>query len=545
MRPSVADEEGAGVNDREHRESPHRVAARLEAAIEELEIEFHRAYWESQVRASRATERGRAELELRLRRVKGDPVALSAVEAALSEELHDALLIRRLDVLRRSLLGNQMDEDRRASMVELQSAVESDFASYRAEIDGRQVSDNAIDEILRCSNDGDERRRAWEASKDVGPVVADRVREVARIRNAAARDLGYADYYHLSLELQEFSEEWLFGIMAEAEEATDEPFRRWKSALDERLRARFGTTILYPWHYADPFFQQLPPDGRVTLDEALAAADPAALAASTFAPWGISLDAVMEKSDLYPREGKSQHAFCLDVDRSGQDVRILANIVPGERWTEVMLHESGHAAYDLGVDRRLPYVLRRPAHIFVTEAIAILSGRLVRDPAWLTAVAGLDYGYVGSIAGPLDAAARARVVQFTRWALVMVHFERQLYLDPEADLDEAWWDLVERFQLIGRPPGRRAPDWAAKVHIAAAPVYYHNYLLGEMLASQLRDTCERECGGMVGVPEAGALLVSRVFQPGALLRWDTVVEQATGRRLSAHAFTADAVRSEL
>ena len=524
-----------------HGDSPHRIATRLESAIEDLEVEFHRAYWDSQVSATHETERRRADLELRLRRVKGDPAGLRAVEAALDEEVHDPVLKRRLQVLRRSMLGNQMDEDRRRAMVELQSEVESDFAAYRAEVNGVRMSDNDIEDVLRSSHDPDERRSAWEGSKDVGRLVADRVRELARIRNAAARDLGYADYYHLSLELQEFTEEWLFGVMGEVEKLTDEPFRRWKSSLDERLRFRFGTSNLFPWHYADPFFQQLPPDGRVTIDSLLADRDVAGLAVATFAAWGIDLTGVIAQSDLYPREGKSQHAFCLDVDRSGRDVRILANLVPGERWTEVMLHESGHAAYDVGVDRRLPYMLRRPTHIFVTEAVAILSGRLVRDPMWLTAVAGVDEAEVDGLAASLDTATRAQVLQFARWALVMVHFERELYLDPEADLDETWWDLVERFQMVERPPSRRAPDWAAKIHIAVAPVYYQNYLLGEMLASQLRETCARECGGLVGNPDAGDLLVKRVFQPGGLLRWDSLIEEATGHPLSAEAFAADAV----
>ena len=67
----------------------------------------------------------------------------------------------------------------------------------------------------------------------------------------------------------------------------------------------------------------------------------------------------------------------------------------------------------------------------------------------------------------------------------MVHFERALYRDRESDLNELWWRLVERFQGVSRPEGRDAPDWAAKVHFGVAPVYYQNYLLGEVLAAQL------------------------------------------------------------
>jgi peptidyl-dipeptidase A len=277
----------------------------------------------------------------------------------------------------------------------------------------------------------------------------------------------------------------------------------------------------------------------VDLDPLLAGKEAAELAHATFAGWNIDISGVLEISDLYPRANKCQHAFCLDVDRSGKDVRILANVTPGEHWTETMLHESGHAAYDLSIDPKLPYLLRRPAHIFVTEAAALLSGRLVREPMWLETVAGVDHDQVTRIAGELARANAAQSLLFARWCLVMTHFERDLYADPEADLDQRWWELVERFQEVRSPEGRTAPDWAAKIHLAVAPVYYQNYLLGDVLASQLLATARKEFGGLLGVPVAGEFLVDRLFRPGNLLRWDSLIEEATGRALSAGDFAAE------
>ena len=69
----------------------------------------------------------------------------------------------------------------------------------------------------------------------------------------------------------------------------------------------------------------------------------------------------------------------------------------------------------------------------------------------------------------------------------------ELYADPEdPKLNEYWWDLVEEMQLLTRPEGRRAPDWAAKIHLTVAPVYYHNYQLGELIASQLGAALRRD-----------------------------------------------------
>jgi peptidyl-dipeptidase A len=517
-------------------ESPHRLAESLEERWREVEIEFHRAYWDSQTEATPERERRRAELELQIRELKGDPESLRAVTAALDEELHDPAVRRQLEVLRLSLVANQMDEPKRKELVELSSSVESDFASFRPEVDGARLSDNEIEDILRTSDDVRLRESAWRASKEIGDVVSARVRELARVRNEAAIALGYADYYRMSLELEEISEEWLFERMSELERLTDEPFRRWKSALDDRLSHRFGTTELRPWHYSDRFFQMLPPDGSVTLDDLFPDTSAPKLAEETFASWGMDISKVIANSDLFPRERKSQHAFCLDVDRKG-DVRILGNVVPGEHWVEVMLHESGHAAYDLGIDSQLPYLLRRPAHTFTTESIAILCGRLVRDPRWLIEIAGIEPRRVSSLEGDLLRANAAHSLIFARWGLVMTYFERELYSDPEADLDEKWWDVVERFQLLVPPEEPPPGTWAAKVHVATAPVYYHNYLLGEILASQLEATAEQTCGGLIGKPEAGSLLTDRMFRPGNLLRWDALVEQATGRPLSAADFS--------
>lgn len=515
----------------------HRLATTLEERFQSLETEFHEAYWDSQIDANPANEKLRTTTELALREFKGDPDNFARVREALAEEIHEPVLGRQLQVLHLSLLGNQMSPEQRVRLVELSSTVEHDYAAYRPVVDGERFSENDIEELLRTSEDQALRRSAWEASKEIGAVVADRIRELARIRNDVARDLGYADYYQLGLGLQEMEEEWLFSLLGQLESVTADPFAQWKADLDARLGTRFGTDTVFPWHYADGFFQALPPDARVSLDHFFRNGVASDLSVRTFKAWGIDLSNVMERSDLYPRERKCQHAFCLHVDR-GEDVRILANVVPGERWVEVMLHESGHAAYDVSIGRTLPYLLRRPAHTFVTEAIAILSGRMIRNPGWLVEIAGGNEREVAKLEAALREAVTLQSLLFTRWALVVVHFERSLYADPEGDLDAIWWDLVERFQLIPRPPGRAAPDWAAKIHIAAAPVYYQNYLLGEVLASQLESTCIAECGGLVGVPDAGRLLRERVFELGAQMRWDALIEHATGRSLEASDFRA-------
>jgi peptidyl-dipeptidase A len=125
--------------------------------------------------------------------------------------------------------------------------------------------------------------------------------------------------------------------------------------------------------------------------------------------------------------------------------------------------------------------------------------------------------------------------------------ERALYRDPAQDLNRLWWDLVERFQEVRRPEGRDRPDWASKIHFCAAPVYYHNYLLGEIMASQIQHTLLREVGGAgadawaryVASPEVGRFLGERLFRTGRSLPWPETVRRATGEALNPAAFLAE------
>jgi peptidyl-dipeptidase A len=196
-----------------------------------------------------------------------------------------------------------------------------------------------------------------------------------------------------------------------------------------------------------------------------------------------------------------------------------------------LLHELGHAVYDLGFADDLPWLLR-DTHLVTTEATAILFGSLAGQRDWLVDVVGVEPAEATSLEAALRAARAADLLVFTRWVLVMTGFERELYANPEADLDGIWWDLVSRHQLLTPPEGRAAPDWAAKIHIAIAPVYYHTYLYGSIVALQLQESLRRAAGGIVGRPEAGRVLREGLFSPGLSERWDRLVQQATGSRLT-------------
>jgi peptidyl-dipeptidase A len=447
------------------------------------------------------------------------------------------MLARQVKLIFLSAAKAQQDEETIQRLTQLEAEVRQKYYNFRAKVAGKELSDNALDEILAKSRDSGQVREAWEASKQIGAETAWHVRELARVRNAAARAQGFRDHFQRSLTLDEIDEGLLLTLFDSLEAATRAPFQALKAEIDRARAGRFGIGAgdMSPWHYGDRFFQSAPDMGEVDLDGLFADQDPTALARRTYDGLGMDVRDILDRSDLYARAGKNQHAFCLDLDREG-DIRTLNNLEPNHRWNQTLLHELGHAVYDKYVDAELPWLLRKPPHTLSTEAIALMMGGLTFDQEWLTRVAGAPASEAEQLSSAAKERERAERLIFTRWCLVMTHFERALYEDPERDLDELWWTLVGKYQQVRRPHGRKAPDWAAKYHVALAPVYYQNYELGYLVTAQLQDRIRKQAGSLVGQPEAGTWLRDRVFRSGAKDDWPRHVEAATGEPLDPQYF---------
>lgn len=515
------------------------------AEHEPLAREYSESQWQMNVSGeSRWAERGKV-LGTKLRQMFARPEAWTFLQGvAAAGGVRDGHLERQLTLLIHEHRAQQVPPETIARTVELEKSLEHRLNTYRAELDGERVTDNAILEILRDSDDLALRRRAWEASKQVGAEVASDLLALARLRNESARQVGFPDYYTMMLELHEIDPAELFALLDRVERGTREPFARWRADLDRRIERRFGVAAadVRPWHVADPFFQ-VAPAAEVRLDRFFEGRDLETMALGFFDAIGLDVRGVMRHSDLYEKPGKCQHAFCLPIDRDG-DVRILCNLRADEKWMGTLLHELGHAAYEVHVGRDLPWLLRTHAHIMSTEASAMLFGRLSRNAAWLERWAGVPAAEAAGIARAAREAVRVQLLLAARWILVMCHMERALYADPEQDLNALWWDLVERFQMLRRPEGRHAPDWAAKIHFTAAPAYYHNYLLGEMTATQLQQhLLENVLGGgadawsrFVHDPAVGRFMRERFYASGRLYTWNETLRRATGETLQPDHF---------
>ncbi len=138
-------------------------------------------------------------------------------------------------------------------------------------MNGKKLTDNKIEEILHTSTNNTVLQITWTASKETGSIVADDILRLVRMRNEAVHELGFVNYHAIKLQLREQNPMQIEVVFDELDELTK---------------------------------------------------DIVTLARRYYAGLNIPIDNLIERSDLFEKEGKYQHVYCTEIDCEG-DVRIL------------------------------------------------------------------------------------------------------------------------------------------------------------------------------------------------------------------------------
>lgn len=537
---------GAGCVSSDRKGGPAGFVEAHTATIAPLSKQANLTYWDATTTGNPQAWDKYEALQLEIRQVCSSREDFARIKAFKeSGAIDDPRVARQIDKLYYAYLPNQIEPDLLAQIVTLDTQIQQTYNSFRGRIDGQDVTMSDIYTLMTTEANTPKREAAWRASRQVGNAIITDLLRLVKLHNEAARQLGFDNYHTMAIVTGEQDVAELDRIFEELDALTREPFAELKKELDAILAKGYGIApdALMPWHYHDPFFQRTPLVYDLDLDQYYKGRDIEDLARRYFAGVDLPVDDILARSDLYDREGKYPHAYGFDADREG-DTRVLCNLQDTERWMETLLHELGHALYSKYHDRNEPWLLREPAHSFTTEAVAMLFGRLSRNAAWMQQMLGLSDEETARVQAVSDRYLRFQQILFARWAMVMYHFEKALYADPDRDLNDLWWDLVKRYQFVQRPPEPADAGWASKLHFTTAPCYYHNYMLGELLASQWHHHIVRQILKLdsdeglsyVGERRVGRYLRDNVLGPGARHRWDEMIVRSTGEPLTPRYF---------
>ena len=432
---------------------------------------------------------------------------------------------------------------------------------FNFQIAGKAVTTNEIDNILKTSNDLNERLRAWEASKDVGKTLKDGLENLQRLRNQTVQALGYSDYFSYQVSDYGMTVDEMMALMDNLIRelrplyrelhtfARYELAKKYKSPVPKNLPAHW-----LPNRWAQDWSAMINVAG-FDLDAALKAKS-AEWIVQQAEDFYVSLGfdrmprSFWEKSSLYPLPAdapykKNNHASAWHLDLE-HDIRSLMSVEPNAEWYETTHHELGHIYYFMSyTNDEVPPLLREGANRAYHEAMGSMLGLASMQKPFLQ-----ERGLI-----PAEASSDERqtllkealnyIVFIPFSAGTMSRFEHVLYAKnlPKDEYNKRWWELVARYQGV-EPPAPRGEEYcdaASKTHINDDAAQYYDYALSYILLYQLHDHIatkilkqEPRATNYYGNQEVGKFLAD-IMRPGASRDWREVLKEKTGEELSARA----------
>jgi peptidyl-dipeptidase A len=432
---------------------------------------------------------------------------------------------------------------------------------YTFTVQGRPVTPNQIDSVLRTSTTLADRRAYWEASKAIGPVLKPGLLQLRNLRNQVVQALGYPDYftYQVSeydmttpemLELTENLSRQLLPLYRELHTwARHELARRYNQPVPELIPADW-----LPNRWAQDWSAMVDVEG-IDVDAALASRTPESIVRAG-EDFYVSLgfprlpQSFWDNSSLYPlppdapyKKNTHASAWHLDLDT---DVRTLMSVAPNQYWWETTHHELGHIYYYVAYSQpEVPLVLRRGANRAYHEGIGSMIGLASAQRRFLV--------NRGLISGTQQADQMQQLLKealnyvvFIPWSAgVMTRFEHDLYvnnLSPDR-WNARWWQLAREYQGIAPPTarGEQFADALTKTHINDDPAQYYDYALSFAILFQLHNHIARNILNQDprdtdywGNRQVGQFLQT-LMAPGASRPWRDVLRETTGQELNAQA----------
>ena len=432
---------------------------------------------------------------------------------------------------------------------------------FNFKVDGRTLTTNEIDRILRTSSDLRERQKVWEASKEVGKGLKEGLESVRDLRNRTVQALDYDSYFSYQVSEYDMTVGEMMALMDKFNRELRPLYRELHTWVRYRLAENYGTPVPdnIPAHWLPNRWGQdwnaLISVKGLDLNAALENKSPEWIIREAEKFYvSLGFEALPERfwtqSSLYPlpkdaAHKKNNHASAWHMDLE-DDIRCLMSVENNADWYETVHHELGHIYYYRSYTRPgVPPLLRKGATRAFHEAIGSLMGLAATQRAFL---AGREMVAKNARVDQIQALlkeALGSVVFIPFSAGTMARFEHDLYEEnlPADEFNRRWWELARKYQGI-KPPSARGEEFcdaASKTHISDDAAQYYDYTLSYVLLYQLHDTIAKKIlkqdphnTNYWGNREVGRFL-DRLMRPGSSGDWRQLLRETTGSDLSAQA----------
>jgi peptidyl-dipeptidase A len=444
--------------------------------------------------------------------------------------------------------------------IKAENAQTEKLFGFDFKVDGKSISANDIDNVLREETDLPKRLKVWEASKEVGIGLRPGLLNLRKLRNETVQALGYKNYFDYQVSDYGMSTPEMMDLIQKINQELRPLYRELHTYARYELAKKYGVKEVpeylpahwLPNRWGQDWSSMVTVKG-MNLDSVLR---------TKSAEWivkdgedfykSIGFNALpasfWEKSSLYPVPAganykKNNHASAWHMDLKA-DVRSLMSVEPNAEWYETANHELGHIYYYMSyTNKDVPPLLREGANRAYHEAMGSLMGLASVQKPFLEKKGFIPAGTKSDDIQALLKEALNYAVFIPFSAGTMTEFEKSLYADnlPADQINAKWWEFAKKYQGIVPPTnrGENFADAASKTHINDDAAQYYDYALSFVLLFQLHDHIAKnilnqdpKATNYYGNKEVGKFL-KEIMTPGASKDWKEVLKEKTGSELSA------------
>jgi peptidyl-dipeptidase A len=535
-----------------------------EQQLLELSIQQQRAAWVKSTFITPDTEKIEAE---KLEQLISLQMKLAAEAAKYPKTGLPYDLARKLELLRTSIvLPAPSDPALASELTEIATRMEGLYGAGQYCRDPAEPSScldlDGLSRILATSRDPQVLVNAWRGWRTISPPIRPLYRRFVELANAGAKDLGFNDTGALWRSKYDLPPE---AFSAELDRLWSQVRPLYESLhcfVRSRLQAQYGKQLVpdgqpIPAHLLGNMWAQQwgniyplvapPGDARgFDLTQLLRAkqVDPKELVRygeRFFTSVGFDpLPETFWERSMFSKPADREvvcHASAWDIDFD-RDVRIKMCIDVGEEDFVTVHHELGHNYYQMAY-REQPFIYRDSANDGFHEGIGDTLALSV-TPEYLVSIGLLDKlpDSSGDIGLLLNTALEK--VAFLPFGLLIDKWRWGVFSGeiPAEKYNQAWWDLVRKYQGVVPPVARSEQDFdpGAKYHVPANTPYAR-YFLAHILQFQFHRSLCKTAGNtsplhrcsIYGNKQAGEKLAN-MLELGLSRPWPDALEAVTGQR---------------
>ncbi len=444
--------------------------------------------------------------------------------------------------------------------IKAENAQTEKLFGFDFKVDGKSVSANDIDNVLRDETDLASRLKIWEASKEVGVGLKPGLLNLRKLRNETVQALGYKNYFDYQVSDYGMSTGEMMDLIQKINQELRPLYRELHTYARYELAKKYNVKEVpeylpahwLPNRWGQDWSSMVTVKG-MNLDSVLRTKSAEYIVKDGedfYKSLGFNAlpASFWQKSSLYPVPAganfkKNNHASAWHMDLNA-DVRSLMSVEPNAEWYETANHELGHIYYYMSyTNKDVPPLLREGANRAYHEAMGSLMGLASVQKPFLEKKGIIPAGTQSDEIQALLKEALNYAVFIPFSAGTMTEFEKALYADnlPADQINAKWWELAKKYQGIVPPTvrGENFADAASKTHINDDAAQYYDYALSFVILFQLHDHIAKKilkedprATNYYGNKEVGKFL-KEIMTPGASKDWKAVLKEKTGSDLSA------------